>query len=763
MEDPRNEEGEAQASGPAAPARQGPTAWGREAWEQVWRWPARLQALRANAPLRPIEDARAGLLFLRRLLLPKAAEDIPLLPSAEHTALVTLASLVGLYAGLAATLLRVLVRLGGALFFSPSAVLALVVDPASLERARLRASMAETPWHPELLSIGGIAVVALVVFGAWRHLEHRVRSTPRLARPSRAFLVAGLLFAAVLAHFALSFLLDVADALTPEHGGLLEVIDRTPWWAVCVVALVGGSLVGLVLDRFASVRGHGVPDVMVGVALHGGRIPPAMGPSYSGAAALTVASTGSVGLEGPVAVFGASTASGLGQALSLSPDRLRVLATAGAAAGIAASFNAPIGGALFALEIIAGDFALATFSPVVIASVVGAVVHRSMEGNDPVFGVVSFTLKSGWEIGAYVVLGLLCGIVGTLFVKVMEEMGHGTRRWLAPFPGWLRPGVGFLAIAAVAMAAGRPEVLGTGYDTMRALLDGKVILLTAGVILVGKMVATAVTLSSGGVGGIFFPSLFVGAATGGMFGGMAQAVFGERVAGPGSYALVGMGAVLTAVQQAPLTALVMVFELTNDYAVILPLMVSVILSTLLARRALGMNLYQRALRRRGIVLSRGQEQNLLRTLQVRDAMSTSFVAIPEATRLREVVALISTHPTTTFPLVDAEGLLCGALGLTDLRPVMLEKDLGDIVVAGELGTRDVVTIRPADTLGLALSRLALRPFEHLIVVDEANPRRVVGLISRQQVMATYQAALAREGVFAEAEEGAAVPPAATGA
>lgn len=700
-----------------------------------------------SAPLdAAIDDAKAGLQLLRRLLLPKAAEDIPLLPSAEHTMLVTLAALVGLYAGLAATLLRVMVRLCGALFFSPQAVLDLVFDPASDVHGRLEKILEHTNWRWELLILGGAGLVLFFAFGLYKQLSWR-RAGLKKRRGSRAWLIGLLLGAAVGMHFLLQLLACVADALMPHDRGLLSVMEQTPWWALGIVALLGGTLVGVVTYFVPNARGHGVPDIMAGVSLHGGHLDAKSGPWFAGAAALTVSATGSVGLEGPVVFFGATTASGLGQALRLSRSRLRVLAAAGAAAGVAASFNAPIAGALFALEIIVGDFALATFSPVVIASIVGTVVHRSIEGDHPVFSNAHFSLVSGYEILLYVLLGLFCGIVGTIFVKVMEGTGAHLSRLLASLPEWVRPGVGLLVLALVALVLGRMEVLGSGHDAMRALLEGKVVGLVVGVILIAKMVATSLTLGAGGIGGIMFPSLMVGASAGTLFGSAASWLFGDRVASPSSYAIVGMGAVLTAVQHAPLTATVMIFEFTNDYTIILPLMVSCILATLLATRALGSNLYQRVLRREGIVLSRGREQNILRSLHVKDAMREDFVAIPAVTRLGELAEIVSSTTITTFPLVDDEGKLAGALSLQDLRQVMFEPSLDDLVVAGELGTRKVATIHPEDSLATALARFALQPFEHLIVVDPEDPRKVLGLLGLQATMSTYQDGLRRAGAL----------------
>ncbi len=692
-----------------------------------------------------LEDARRGLSGLRRWLLPTAAADIPLLPSAEHTILVTVAALVGLYAGIASTFLRVGVRLFSVVFFRPGAVLALCFDAGSRERARLLEEMARTEWHPELLAIGGGGVLIAFVYGLYRHQAQRRAGAPAQA-PSRAFLIALLLAVAVGLLFSLHFLTDVADALAGKLG-LMAAMAQAPWWALGLIALIGGSLVGALAHRFPAARGHGVADIMEGVALRGGKLKALDGPVFAATSGLTAASVGSVGLEGPVVYFGATTASGLGQALKLSRSRLRVLAAAGAAAGISAAFNAPIAGALFALEIIIGDFALANFSPVVIASVVGTVVYRSIDGNHAVLDEATFSLVSGWEIGLYILLGLCCGVVGTVFVKLLEGMNGTVRTALTRVPPILRPAVVFLFLAFVASTFERYESLGAGYDSLDLILTGKMVVTVVGITVVGKMVATALTLASGGIGGILFPTLLVGAATGGVFGAGANALLAGHVAPATSYAVVGMGGVLTAVHLAPLTATVIVFEFTNDYRIILPLLVCCIVATLLATRALGSNVYQRVLRRRGLVLSRGREQNILRELTVRQAMNSEFLVLHQGARLRDVAALVERSTQSTYPLTDDDGMLTGALRLQDLRPVMFEPGLEDVVVAGELCKKDYPTITPEDSLAVALARFSLQPFEHLIVVDADEPRRAVGLLSLQSAMDLYQQGLKRAGVL----------------
>lgn len=691
--------------------------------------------------LSSLEDAKRAAERMRRFV-PLAGDDLAILPSQEHILLVSVAALVGLAAGLAATTLRIAVRLGHVVFFRGDLLWEALALPASATRQALRYAYATRAPDVEVLVLGLVALTGFSLYGLSRHRRPRAASLPA---KSRAFLVGVLLGAAAVVHYSLGMLVVAVDVLNPGHEFALS---DAHWWSLLIVAVVGGVLVSLFLRRHPEANTEGVPYVMEGAALHDGRLSFVAGTAHAASAAMTVAANGSCGLEGPVVVFGASSASGLGQALHLSRDRLRVLVAAGAAAGIAASFNAPIAGALFALEIVVGDFALTTFSPVVMASVVGTVVHRSIEGDHPVFAQAHFDIFSGYENLLYVLLGLTCGLVGTLFVRTLEGTRRLAERTLGPVPEFLRPAVGLSLVAAVAMIFGRPEILGPGYGTVHDLLNERVLVSTAVLILACKMIATSLTLGTGGIGGVFMPSLMLGAATGTAFGSAAQQLLGDRIANPGSYALVGMGAVLTAVQQAPLTACVMIFELCNNYFVMVPLLVACITSTLLSLRSLRESFYERVLREKGVVLSRGKGAFILQRITVGDAMNTEVVSIHEATHLIDIERIVAHSTTTTFPVVDDEGRLAGVLSIQDLRPFLMEANENDaLIIARDLGTRKVITIDPGASLLEALNRLAMQPFEHLVVTDPSNRHRVVGLLSHHAVVAAYKAALQREGLF----------------
>jgi chloride channel protein, CIC family len=556
--------------------------------------------------------------------------------------------------------------------------------------------------------------------------------------------------AAVL-YSALQLLGCVGRALDSERLGLVNLFESAPVWQLYVVAVFGGVVVGSIRRSIPADEPSDVPGIMAAVALRSGAVNQRSGSMSSLGSAITVSVGGSVGLEGPVVVAGSTSASWLGQNLSLSRERLRVLVAAGAASGIAAAFNAPIAGVLFALEIIIGEVALTTFTPVVLASVIGTVMHRALEGDFAIFPNATFELRSGYEIFLYAFLGLVSGVIGSVFVRSIELTRELTSRHLSRVPAVLLPALGLVAVITISSVMGRFEALGTGYSTLSAFLEGDLLGPVVLLIVVTKIVSVSITLGSGGIGGIFFPSLFVGAGLGTMFGLVAQEALGASIAGPSNFALVGMASVAAAMLHAPLTAAVMIFELCNDYDAILPLMVASILATLVATRALSGGIYQRTLRRFGIVLSRGKEQNVLRALRVEEAMTTHVRTISDATPLGRMQEIVESSAQTTFPLVDADGHLSGVLSLSDLRAVLFEHgEIDDLVVAKELGHKTVHVIRPSDHLGTALDRLSGQPFENLVVVDDHDERRVRGLLSHQAVMEAYKKGLARAGIFEQA-------------
>ena len=405
-----------------------------------------------------------------------------------------------------------------------------------------------------------------------------------------------------------------------EWVGYDWIPSITSSWGMTYVVLVptvGGLLVGLLVYFFArEAKGHGVPEVMEAVALKGGRIRPIVAAIKSLASSICIGSGGSVGREGPIVQIGAALGSSVGQALRLSDDRVRNLVACGAAGGIAATFNAPIAGVIFALEIILHSFSMRYFSTVVISAVSASVIGQAVFGDVPAFPLpMQYHTESVWEFGLYPILGILAALTGVVFIHSLywsEDLFARLKR----VPEWVQPAIGGALLGGLALAypfvtgpawSRSPQIFNVGYDVIEGALLNQLVLGAVVTLLVLKLIATCLTLGSGGSGGIFAPSLFMGAMLGTAFGLAANMAFPETTAPPGAYALVGMAAVFAASAQAPITAILILFELTGDYRIILPLMLTVVVATLLARRMLkGESIYTLKLTRRGVRLEQGR-------------------------------------------------------------------------------------------------------------------------------------------------------------
>jgi CIC family chloride channel protein len=326
--------------------------------------------------------------------------------------------------------------------------------------------------------------------------------------------------------------------------------------------MVGGCLIGLICKYFPNaVKENGVHKVMYAVALNDGKVRKRTIASCAVTSSITIGSGGSAGREGPTVQIGAAVGSTIGQLLHLSTERMRVLVGCGAAAGIAASFNAPLAGVLFALEIILGDFTIHTFSPIIIASVIGTVTGRALEGNEVTFNVPVHELVHPAEIIFYLALGMLCGIVARLFTFMYFYIQQVFEEKLKTADIY-KPAIGGLIVGMISIFM--PQILGNGYDVMEQALTGQMFWGLAFLLVFMKIICTSITLGSGGMGGVFAPSLFIGAMVGTAFGSSVHFIFPTLSASAETYSVVGMGAVAGAVMQAPLTNILMLFELTND-------------------------------------------------------------------------------------------------------------------------------------------------------------------------------------------------------
>ncbi|MFL2915064.1 MAG: chloride channel protein [Nitrospinia bacterium] len=502
-----------------------------------------------------------------------------------------------------------------------------------------------------------------------------------------------------------------------------------------LLPMVGGIITGIICHFFPdAVKENGVHRVMHAVAMKAGKIRKRTLLTCSTTSALTIGSGGSAGREGPTVQIGSAVGSALGNLFHLSHERVQVLVGCGAAAGIAASFNAPLAGVLFALEIILTNFTIHTFSPIVVASVIGTATGRAMEGNEITFSVPVHELVSYSEIVFYLFLGILCGVISKLFTFTFFKANDIFDKMVyLPVP--LKPALGGLIVGFISISF--PAVLGNGYGFMEKALNGELFWGLAFVLIFLKIISTSATLGSGGLGGVFAPSLFIGAMLGSAYGTLVHAINPNFTASPETYALVGMGAVAGAVMQAPLTNILMLFELTNDYTIILPIMITCIVSAYTFRAFDKNSIYIQKLLKEGINIKYGREVSILNSIKVSDVLSGDVTTIPEGMPFRKILETISYSKNFYFPVVDGQGEMSGILSFHMIREMIFEEELGDLIVANDLKVKSVMTLTPENNLNQAMEMFAKLDVEQLPVVGRDDLKRVIGMVNRGEVVAAY--------------------------
>jgi chloride channel protein, CIC family len=527
---------------------------------------------------------------------------------------------------------------------------------------------------------------------------------------------------------------DYSDAGRAAHP-LLPALG--PWFLL-LAPVVGGLLYGPLVHRFApQARGHGVPEVMVAVARDGGRIPARVAVVKSLASALCIGSGGSVGREGPIVQIGSALASSIGQWLRVPPHRLQLLVACGAAGGISATFNAPIAGVFFALEIILRSFTAEAFGVVVLSSVTAAVVGRAVLGSQPFLVLPAFTLHSPVEYLFYAALGLAAGLIGWLFARVLYAIEDACD-WLWRGPEWLRPAVGGLLLGALLLAL--PQMYGVGYPILQNGVDGKYAIGFLLLMLIGKMLATSLTIGIGGSGGVFAPSLFIGAMAGTAFGLAMQAAFPHLGIAPGAYGLVGMAAVFAGASHAPIAALVIVFELTGEYSIILPLMTAVALATGVSHLVSRQTIYTLKLLRRGVDIDANTDTaqgaaDPLQRLTVTDAMRTLPEPVDAQAGRQDVLARLAGARYGALPVYDDNGGYRGAVTAATLDAPWPATD--DEPRAADLAAT-LPTLRPDATLRAAALTLQSHDATGLPVAlaDTTEP---IGWLDHRDILAALTA------------------------
>ena len=539
------------------------------------------------------------------------------------------------------------------------------------------------------------------------------------------------------------------------EGHFIRKVIRGGWAIICLLGLLvapgrsladapapralqrpaaGGLIVGLIGKGFrVETRGAGTAGMVQAVAMRGGHISLRTTLPRIFAGIITLACGGSLGREGPMTQLGGAIGSFFGRWARLSTQQVRILLCAAAASAIAAVYNAPIGGSLFALEILMGNFALEIFGPVVVASVISTLVFRSAMGNLPRFVVPQYELVSGWELFGYLGLGIVAGLVSIVFIKSLfwaEDLFEKSR-----LPRWLQPLVGFALVGAIGVFY--PHVFGNGYEATNMALHEELPWEMLLILPAVKLVATALTFGSGGAGGLFMPSLMVGGLLGGAVGVGLHHFFPETTAGYGAYALVGMGAIVAGTTQAPLTAIMMIYEQTNSYMIVLPLMFACIISSVTVRLLRVSPAHLETLRRRGVKLPRGVEGTVMQNLRVSDVMHEDVEHILPTEPFPKLVERCLQTRYNNLYVADESGRFLGAVPLPTIRLMLHQGENLNTVIALDLLDDQFEFVTPDQKLADTMEKFWRQNSERLPVLSDATSRKLIGWISKRDLIGIY--------------------------
>lgn len=540
-----------------------------------------------------------------------------------------------------------------------------------------------------------------------------------------------------------------------RHGE--QMLSCMGSYYIILLPMVGGLIVGP-LTYFLSreSKGPGIGEVIAAVAVRGGHIRPRVVPIKILASAICIGSGGSAGRVGPIVQIGAAIGSTVGQLTKVPTSKMRALVACGAAGGIAATFNAPIGGVIFALEVILGNFAGAHLMMVIISSVTAAVIGIIFFGTAPAFIVPAYTIYHPTELLFYILLGFACGIFAVFYTYVYYKTAD-IFNMLKFMPGYLKPALGGLLVGLIGVFL--PPILGVdfdgittgifgvGFEGIEMAITGKLVLSTMLALLVIKLIATSLTIGSGSSGGVFAPGLFMGAMLGSSFGYVMNFLFPQIAPIPAAYALVGMGGLIAGIAHAPITAIIMLFEMSNDYHIILPVMITCILSSVVSKTIYKYNIYVVKLVRRGLDIDAAMRPDILKNVLVKDMMTSKIETIPCYFTIKEAWELVQGSPHRGFPVITREGLICGIVTIKELAKAITGDDTSKLV--NQIATHHLVTVIPYEPISAAVKRMDTYNIGRLPVVDPDNAEKIVGLLSRTDIISAYTAGLLKEDELEE--------------
>ena len=549
-----------------------------------------------------------------------------------------------------------------------------------------------------------------------------------------------------------------------SYGSIAEAVPFLGKGIYLIIPILGGLLVGPLILFAQEAKGHVVPEVMQALILRGGRIRARVAAAKIVASALCIGTGGSAGREGPIIQVGSAIGSSLGQILRLSDERVRNLVACGAAAGIAATFNAPIAGVAFAIEVLMCGLQMRAFGNVVIAAVSASVVSRNIIGNKFAFLVPAYSLHNPWEIILYLILGLAAALVGVMFIRMLNYAEDVFDTW--KFPQLFKPAAGGLLIGVVGLLymnlpnltfpAGSaahggglttpiPHMYGAGFPFIQAAIQGQSTLWILLALIILKPLVTSFTLGSGNSGGVFAPSLFTGAVLGGALGHIFESLFPSLGTNTGAFALVGMAVLFSATARAPLTAMLIVFEMSNDYLMILPLMVAGVTASYFAQWLHPESIYTMKLAKRGVRFSEGRDMDIMQGVKISEVMKVNPVTIHKDASFSEVMALIQETNILGFPVMADNNRLWGIITLQDIHRAQSKESFSSRgLKVSDLAVEDPTTVYPDEPIWAAIQKLSPRDLARLPVVSRDGSKTLRGIISRSDILRAYDIGVVRK-------------------
>lgn len=565
--------------------------------------------------------------------------------------------------------------------------------------------------------------------------------------------VLALLVGALAGYGALGLRLGIEEISTLWTGASTwsEGIGDIPWWIYIIAPTSAGLVVGLINKYFLAGEARVIPGVLEALSERNGRITWRKTIAEFISNTTSVGSGASMGREAPTVALGASLASLFAQTFRLSDRQVRTMVGCGVAAGIAASFNAPIAGVLFALEVVLADYAVATFTPIVLSSVIATVITRAHLGDLPMYDIPEFRLISSLEIPAYIGLGVLCGVIGAIIVKLLPV----SRKLFAthvPDVAY-RPMIAGFILGCYALFI--PEVMSIGYGVVENILieviEPNILGLAVPlsiflfILIISKIITSIICAGAGFGGGMIGPSIFIGISAGAFYGGIAHQIFPDISETYGAYALVASGAMFAAVIQAPMSTILMVFELSGNYEIMIPLMSACVVAAFVKRLFGPESAITESLEERGIETGWERERSWMKAVPVTRIPWRGIPSVYESASLAELKHAYITSGKGCVQVTDEEGEMIGIVTFADLQQWLLDPTLDQIVVAREVANVNVMTIAENASLLDAIRILDREEFEQMPVVSKDNPHKVLGILSRNAIFSKYHKLIVQHG------------------